>query len=609
MARPPARRAREARNGLRRSLLVLGAALVLLLAPSPAAAAARRAAVDEWAVATLELSNVIFLEVQAGPRDSYVSLAQRYCGSEQMWAALEKANQGRRVRPGLFYAIPFESLTPHQRARAVAALFPEDGPEEEGWVHRVPDGDEGQLLQSIARWFTGDPKRADELAVSNGIPERSLAPGVEVVIPDEFLLPDFRDDARVSQLLPQAPPAEPQAGPPEEAPGAPQPTPPAPTVEPRPSGPRTVGELTFVDGPGEPHAIYRLKKGEALYSSVIMKFTGRLDPGEVTEVARRVSALSGIHDARSIPAGFAVKIPRDLVLPEYLPEGDPQRASYEAGLAAAGRHRITAQARDLQGVHIILDSGHGGDDIGARRNGVHEDDYVYDILCRIKKLAEQSTGARVLTTLRDKSSGFEPLSGPFVVDRDEQLLTNPAFELRKPHVTTAGVNLRWYLVNSYYRRLVKAGADPHRALACLICRCLASAEGCPHQGYLSADFECRLAVVVASPAGSLFAAGGMVLIRGRIPQRGADSSTPSSGSSCRSFGSSPQKEWCWRCRSRQFPSLGRRKMSRPRPAMHPCLHACDPEQAPAPIVGHPGWRQKPDWRLPDRRPGSGPMRM
>jgi len=155
----------------------------------------------------------------------------------------------------------------------------------------------------------------------------------------------------------------------------------------------------------------------------------------------------------------------------------------------------------------------------------------------------------------------------------------------------------------------KAGADPHRALACLICRCLASAEGCPHQGYLSADFECRLAVVVASPAGSLFAAGGMVLIRGRIPQRGADSSTPSSGSSCRSFGSSPQKEWCWRCRSRQFPSLGRRKMSRPRPAMHPCLHACDPEQAPAPIVGHPGWRQKPDWRLPDRRPGSGPMRM
>ncbi len=415
-------------------------------------------------MATLELSNVIFLEVQAGPRDSYVSLAQRYCGSEQMWAPLEKANQGRRVRPGLFYAIPFESLTPHQRARAVAALFPEDGPEEEGWVHRVPDGDEGQLLQSIARWFTGDPKRADELAVSNGIPERSLAPGTEVVIPDEFLLPDFRDDARVSQLLPQPPPAETRAAPPEEAPGAPQPIPPAPTVPPRPSGPRTVGELTFVDGPGEPHAIYRLKKGEALYSSVIMKYTGRLDPGEVTEVARRVSALSGIRDARSIPAGFAVKIPRDLILPEYLPEGDPQRATYEAGLAAAGRHRITAQARDLQGVHIILDSGHGGDDIGARRNGVHEDDYVYDILCRVKKLAEQSTAARVLTTLRDRSSGFEPLPGPFAVDRDEQLLTNPAFELRKPHVTTAGVNLRWYLVNSYYRRLVKEGADPQKVI-------------------------------------------------------------------------------------------------------------------------------------------------
>jgi N-acetylmuramoyl-L-alanine amidase len=451
-------------------------ALALLMVPSapsgqpaPAAAAApasRRAAVDETSVATLELSNVIFLEVQARPRDSYVSLAQRYCGSERSWAALERANQGRLVRPGLFYAIPFDALTPAHRAKAITALFPDDAPEEEGWVHRVPEADRGQRLESIALWFTGDPGRAAELAESNGLPDRQVAPGTEVVIPTATLLADFQSGPALSPLRPAPPPSTDERAAraaPQQSAG--ESTPPAATPPPpRPPGRQQVGELTFVDTPTSSYAIYRLKRGEALYTSVIMKYTGRLDPEEVTEVSRQVAALSGIRDTRSIPAGFPVKIPRELILPEYLPSGDPERRSYEAGLAAAERYRITASARDLQGVHIILDSGHGGDDIGARRNGVHEDDYVYDILCRIKELAERSTGARVLTTLRDQSSGYQPLPGPFAVDRDEMLLTSPVYHPRQPHVTTAGVNLRWYLVNSYYRKLVKQGADPQKVV-------------------------------------------------------------------------------------------------------------------------------------------------
>ncbi|MGH9869163.1 MAG: N-acetylmuramoyl-L-alanine amidase family protein [Candidatus Polarisedimenticolia bacterium] len=434
-------------------------------ARGPQARAARRAAVDDRTVATLELANAIFLEVQAGQNDSYVSMAQRYCGSERAWAALESANQGRAVRPGLFYAIPFDSLTPAFKARAVAALFPGDGPEEEGWVHRVPPGDDGQRLESIAFWLTGDPGRAGDLAESNGIPSKSLQAGTEVVVPLELLLPAFRDDDALSELVPAPPPpAQEPVAKATEGEQPPGPEPPAPTAPSRPSRPRTAGDLTFVDDPKGPYAIYRLKRGEALYSSVIMKYTGRLDPGEVAQVARQVSALSGIRDTRSIPAGFPVKIPLELILPEYLPEGDPRRASYEAGLAAAGRYRITAQASDLRGVHIILDAGHGGDDIGARHNGVHEDDYVYDIMCRIKELVEKTTGAKVLTTLRDRSSGFQPLPGPFLIDRDEHLLTTPVYEMRQPHVTTAGVNLRWYLVNSYYRRLLREGADPQKVV-------------------------------------------------------------------------------------------------------------------------------------------------
>ncbi|HKY34180.1 MAG TPA: N-acetylmuramoyl-L-alanine amidase [Candidatus Polarisedimenticolia bacterium] len=420
-----------------------------------AAGGARRAAVDDFSVATLEGANAIFLEVQAGPRDSYVSLAHRYCGSERHWAALEKANQGRGVAAGLFYAIPFEVLKREHQVRALTALFPADGPEEEGWVHRVPEGDDGQTLESVASWFAGDPMLAGQLAEANGTAAGPLAAGSEIVVPRAVLLPDFEQATAVAGAL------RPLTDPPAAPPSAPRVLP-APPPKARPAPPQKVGELTFVEDARGAFALYRLKPGEALYSSVIMKFTGRLDPAEVQEVARQVSALSGIKDFRSIPAGFAVKIPRELILPEYLPAGDARRAAYESGLAAAQRHAITVKARDLDGVTIILDSGHGGDDVGARRNGVHEDDYVYDILCRIKELAEKSTAARVMTTLRDASSGYKPQDGPFAIDRDEYLLTSPVYYPRQPHAGTAGVNLRWYLVNSYYRRLVARGADPQK---------------------------------------------------------------------------------------------------------------------------------------------------
>jgi N-acetylmuramoyl-L-alanine amidase len=404
--------------------------------------------VDDGSVATLESANEVFLEVQARPSDSYISLAQKYAGTEREWAALEGTNSGRRVTPGLFYAIPFRTLTAEHRARALRALFPGDGPGEEGWVHRVPEGDDGQTLESLALWFSGDSALADDLAESNGIDWAPLQAGAEIVIPSAILTPEFL-------RAPVAPPLPERAG--VEGPEGP----PAPR---KPGPPVTAGDLTFVEDERGGHAVYLLKPGEALYSAVVVRFTGRLDPDEVNEVALKLGQLSGISRLNSIPAGHAIVIPREMILPEYLPSGDPSRAGYEAGLAAAERHRITARARDLDGVTLILDSGHGGDDVGAQRNGVHEDDYVYDIMCRTKALAERTTAARVLTTIKDRSSAYEPLDGPFRIDRDEFLLTTPPYTPRQPHVSTVGVNLRWYLVNSYYRSLVAAGADPERII-------------------------------------------------------------------------------------------------------------------------------------------------
>lgn len=409
----------------------------------------RRAPVDDASVATLEGANEIFLEAQAGPNDSYVSLSVKYAGSELGWAAIEQANGGRRIKTGLFYAIPFLSLTAQYRARALTALFPGDGPGEDGWVHRVPEGDDGQRLESVAVWFTGDESLADDLAESNGVRWAPLAAGAEIVIPQAILIPAFVKVAE--RALEPPPPAALQA-----------PKPPIPSAPRKPSPPLKVGELTFIDDEKGGHAVYRLKRGEALYSSVVVRFTGRLDPEEVAQIAKRIAQESGVSQLRSIPAGRKISIPRELILPEFLPPGDPARATYEAGLEAARRHRITVRARDLEGITIILDAGHGGDDVGTQHNGVHEDDYVYDILCRIKSHAESSTAARVLTTIRDRSSGYRPLDGPFRLDRDEEILTTPPYVPRQPHVSTVGVNLRWYLVNSYYRSLIASGADPEK---------------------------------------------------------------------------------------------------------------------------------------------------
>ena len=415
----------------------------------------RRAPVEDRVVATLEGADRIFMEVQASAGDSYLTLASKYAGRETSATTIERANGGRKVARGVFFAIPFELLTPEHRLRALTALFPADAPDENGWVHRVPETDAGQTLEAIAFWFTGDKNLADDLAESNGLEWAPLPVGTEVTIPGAILTPEL-----VATAAPIPPPVAvsvPTPSVPVVPPGEPEP-------KRRPGPPVKVGDLTFMDDEAGGYAIYRLKAGEALYSAVVIRFTGRLDPEDVAGAATRIAQLSGIQKIKSIPIGHPVKIPRELILPEYLPSSDPAKKEYEESLAAARRHELKATARDLHGVTIVLDAGHGGDDVGARRNGVHEDDHVFDIVCRIKELAERTTDAKVMVTIKDSSTGFKPQEGPFAIDQDEVIMTTPAYAPRQPHVGTVGVNLRWYLVNSYYRSLIAGGADPERVV-------------------------------------------------------------------------------------------------------------------------------------------------
>jgi len=235
--------------------------------------------------------------------------------------------------------------------------------------------------------------------------------------------------------------------------GAPAPYAPPPAAE-------GAGDLKYgrdVDGG---YAIYRLKKGEALYSAVVIRFTGRVDVQEVNDLAAKVARRSGIDDVTVIRVGYPVKIPIDDLLPEYLPRDDPRRQAWERSHAAVERYTNAAGSRDLDGVAVILDAGHGGRDIGASHNGVWEHDYVYDVLCRVKKLLETTTRARVLPTIKDRDEGYTIRDTTRLPrSRSEVLLTSPPFPLSG---TVPSVNLRWYLSNAWYRKLTGEGVDPDK---------------------------------------------------------------------------------------------------------------------------------------------------
>jgi N-acetylmuramoyl-L-alanine amidase len=115
-------------------------------------------------------------------------------------------------------------------------------------------------------------------------------------------------------------------------------------------------------------------------------------------------------------------------------------------------------------VVIVLDPGHGGWDLGTINNGVWEHDYVYDVACRLKRKLERETAATVYMTLEDKKTGCTPSKGDKLkANRQGTILTTPPF-LQKKGESKIGVNLRWYLANSIYRRALNNGIDRDRVV-------------------------------------------------------------------------------------------------------------------------------------------------
>jgi N-acetylmuramoyl-L-alanine amidase len=323
---------------------------------------------------------------------------------------------------------PLAALRPEYRAIVLRNVFPNDAFDGPDWVHavrrgRLPIPDEG--LWQVASWFTGDGRQFEELQRINGLASPELSPGQLVRIPgamlDAALAPGARSDD---------------------------------------------GTLVYGRDDRGPYAAYRLKPGEALYSAVVLRYTGRTSWEDVNTVAREIAARSDVRDPTDIPIAWMLKIPLDLLEPEFLPPSDPRRKSREQEAAAvekelAARPPPKQEKPGAARIVVILDPGHGGLDPGTMNHGIWEHDYVFDVAARVKRELEKRKGVRVYLTLDDPATGPVPSTGDaLAANRRRTILTTPPFLAADNGETAVGVNLRWYLANSLYRRSIKGGVDP-----------------------------------------------------------------------------------------------------------------------------------------------------
>lgn len=367
--------------------------------------------------------------------DGWITIARRLTGTSDSVLSLRRANprletplRDRSVR------VPVEVLRADLRLQAVRRLFPVDQRTVFGWQHRVLDPFHGgeESWEWLAELFTGRASRAGDLKRAN--PEL-VAGGLErdrlVAVPETHLLNAFRS-------------LEPVATPTPRATATPSPRPtelPSPVVAQGPRG----GPLDYGRDELGGYALYRLRKGEALYSAVVVRFTGQLLAKQVNETAMEIAIRSGIDDVTDIPIGYPIKIPLELVLAEHLPPNDPRRLTWDAETRELERFLEVVHAADLSGVHVVLDAGHGGKDSGAAVNGVWEATYAFDIMCRIRANLERHTRAKVWTTIEDGRRGCSIIqSDRLEKNRGARLRTRPPYRLED---SVLGVHLRWYLTN------------------------------------------------------------------------------------------------------------------------------------------------------------------
>jgi N-acetylmuramoyl-L-alanine amidase len=476
----------------------VGAVGAVLLSVNALAAAPRLSvAVDSNLTIQLSRDYEIVALAQPHKGDAWSRLSLRLTGDAAAWKKIAELNSmGDNLMTDRAVRLPLSMLRPELQRKALARLFASDRQSEAGWEHRVTAGGaaEGEPLWKIAEWFTGDGANYTALRKANGGLTLSTRKGDTVLVPRELLLESLREPrtkpARAETTVKSAPvtasPAEEKKV--SETKSVERKSRPTPEVESspvvlakstaadsrKPSSEPAVAvaslppvtqapiALEYVTVGGEDFGVYRLQRGEALYSSVVVRFTGRVYAKDVNEAVERIILVNEIADVSRIAVDTPIRIPLDLLTPEHLPSSNARRVEWETAQRESGRVARRVAAKDLKGVYVILDAGHGGRDVGTSHDDTWESVYVYDVVMRLKRQLEKKSGAKVFVTTRSKASGYEVAKSDVLPPRtDHVVLTNPEYALED---ATVGVNLRWYLANSIFNRAVEKSIDPHRVV-------------------------------------------------------------------------------------------------------------------------------------------------
>ncbi|HET8797846.1 MAG TPA: N-acetylmuramoyl-L-alanine amidase, partial [Thermoanaerobaculia bacterium] len=402
------------------------------------------------------------IEVRVKPHagDAWTRLAKRLTGDAANWEQIAAANEAdEMLRSDREVVVPFALLRPQMQRDIMQTLFPRDSLTRDGWKHVVVGarGIEGESLWNIAEWFTGAGANYTLIRKANPAQGLSTRKGDVILVPKRLLTAAFGGGSEeenapktAAETRKPSDDATQRAAADENVPEA---------VAPLSGGQPS---LSYDRGGAEPFAVYRLQKGEALYSSVAIRFTGRVFARDVHDVVDRLVKFNEIEDVAKIPVGHPVRIPMDLLLPEYLPQDDPARVAREASKRESAKAARRTLAKGLTGVHVILDPGHGGTDPGTEHDDVWESIYVYDVAVRLKRLLEKKSGAKVSMTTRSKRGGFTVVERDVLpASRDHVVLTTPKYALEDPVV---GVNLRWYLANSIFRTALRDGVPKEKVV-------------------------------------------------------------------------------------------------------------------------------------------------
>ncbi len=405
------------------------AALLAVATALPAAAREKTVVVSPEIRVTIGAGDAIVLSARPLPGEGMDRFVRRLTDDPKTKKEILRSNGNpMRLKKGQFLRVPYRLLSGSYRKVAIEALFPADRATAAGWEHRIaaPTG-KPESLWRIAEWFTEDPARYREIRQADGIASLETHEGQVVVVPTRMLSGGFREAVAAAAPAPEAEPPK----------------------------------LEYGEDHGGRYAIYRLQKGEALYSAVVVRFTGRVHAEDVNAKAAEIAARNGVADVHAMPVGFPVRIPIADLSPEFRPPDDPERIAEEKSALEASQFANKVKSADLSGVTLVLDAGHGGRDTGALVDGIEEAAYVYDIACRVERRIRERTRARVVPTVgRDAPCRAAPADA-VASSKSARVLTSPPYTIEDAAV---GVNLRWYLANSVWGQVGKNGGQPDRTV-------------------------------------------------------------------------------------------------------------------------------------------------